>query len=179
MVFQNNQFASCISQVVPSPISGIDYTSQHRFNSGVCAFTLRIERVSPRPPQTSISHQTFRHKSAQADVLASVALRLRWFTPCSTKLVSVTYWASAYAMRKNTDSPKSSASSTSWMRNGSVRKTVTGCPVPAFATKHPTCQAQVRVLTFVRRAVDDQTAIACPSSFVGHCVPWRSPFESW
>ena len=53
----------------------------------VCAFTLRTERLSPKPHQASISRQTLRHKSAHADVLASVALRPRWFTPCSTKLL--------------------------------------------------------------------------------------------
>ena len=51
----------------------------------VCALTLRTERFSPRAPQTSISHQTSRHQSAHADVLASVAERPRWLTPCSLK----------------------------------------------------------------------------------------------
>ena len=39
-------------------------------------------RVSPKPLQASISHQTSRHTSAHADVLASVASRPRWSTPC-------------------------------------------------------------------------------------------------
>ena len=39
----------------------------------VCAVTLRTERLLPKPPQASMSRQTSRHRSAQADVLASVA----------------------------------------------------------------------------------------------------------
>ena len=62
-------------------------------------------------------------------------IRPRWLTPCSTKLPSVTCWAGARAMHKNMKSPKSSAPSTSWMKNGSVPETVTGCPVLVFATK--------------------------------------------
>ena len=78
----HNQLASRISQVVPSPIIGSDHTSQHRFRSGV-----GVAQAS----QASISHQTSSHKSAHADVLASVAFRPRWSTRCSTKLLSVTY----------------------------------------------------------------------------------------
>ena len=47
--------------------------------------SLRTKRLSPRPPEASISHQTSRHKSAHADVLASVAERPRWLTPCPKK----------------------------------------------------------------------------------------------
>ena len=133
-VFQNYQLAGSIGQVVPSPIIGRDDASQHRLRSGVQIHLAGTERFSPSPPQASISHQTSRHKSAHADVLASVAERPHWLTPCSTKLLSVTYWAGARAMRKNMKSPKSSAPSTSWMRNGSVPNTVTGCPVLVFAT---------------------------------------------
>ena len=70
-------------------LSSAVFTPASTASGVVCAFTLRTERVSPRPLQASISHQTLRHKSAQADVLASVAFHPRWFTPCSTKLLSV------------------------------------------------------------------------------------------
>ena len=52
------------------------------------------------------------------------------------KLLSVTYCAGARAMRKNMKRPKSSAPSTSWMRNGSVQETVMGCPALVFATRY-------------------------------------------
>ena len=57
-----------------------------------------------------------------------------------------------------------------------------GLPGVRIRHRTPTCRAQVRISPFASRAVavDDsceQTSIACPSSFVGHCVPWRSPYE--
>ena len=51
-------------------------------------------RLSPKPPQASIS----RHMSAHTSVLASVAFRPRWLTPRSTKLLSVTYRARVRVM---------------------------------------------------------------------------------
>ena len=82
-----------------------------------------IEVVAQPSSQASISRQTLRHKSAHADAPTSVALRPRWFTPGSTKLLSVTYGAGARAMRRNMKRPKSFAPSTSWMRKGSVPET--------------------------------------------------------
>ena len=70
-------------------------TSAHTVSGAVCALTFCTERLSPKPPQASISRHKSSHKSAHAHVLASVAFRPRWLTPCSTKLLSVTYCASA------------------------------------------------------------------------------------
>ena len=56
--------------------------------------------------------------------------------------------------------------------------------LPGARVRHriPTCHAQVRVVALVSRAiaVDDpcvQTAVAHPSRFIGHGVPWRPPFR--
>ena len=135
-----------------------------------------MERLSPQPYHASISRQTSRHKSAHADVLASVAFRPRWLTPCSTKLLSVTYCASARNAKKHEKSEELCTINIldeERQRSGACVRHQT-----------PTCHTQVCVLTFAGRAVavDDsceQTAVACPSSFVRHGKPWRSPFEGW
>ena len=75
------------------------------------------------------------------------------------------------------NSPKRSA--------GEERKRSGDCDgLPGVRVRHQTttCHALVRILPFVGRAVavddsNEQTAIACPSSFVAHCVSWRSPLE--
>ena len=119
-VFKNHQPASRTSQVIPKPVVGSGHTSQH----------LGTERVS-----------------AQTDVLASLAFRPRWFTPCSTKLLSVTYCAGACAIRRrNMKRPKSSEErQRSRDRNG----------LPRARVRHqtPACHAQVCVLSFTSRAI--------------------------
>ena len=51
-VFQNHQFASCVSKVVPSPILGRDYASQHRFRSSVCLHLAHGEVVTRHRSRT-------------------------------------------------------------------------------------------------------------------------------
>ena len=73
----------------------------------VCAFTSRTETSSPKPPShpCPTSHQltTILANSPHADAQASVALRPRWFAPCSTTLLSVTCCSSTRAMRTKHD----------------------------------------------------------------------------
>ena len=100
----------------------------------------QILKIAAGPSHRVSSHRLSqsRHKSAHADASASVALRPRWFTPCSTKLLSATYCATTRAMRRNMKRRNYSAPSTSWMQKGSVPETKTGCLAPVLATNsHP------------------------------------------
>ena len=96
-VLQNHQLASRVSHVAASPVISRDHTSQHRF-MGV-RLDLALRKVIAQALSGIGSRQTTHERSAHADGLASTASRPRWFTPCSTKLLSVTYSASARALR--------------------------------------------------------------------------------
>ena len=143
----------------------------------VCYLTLRTERFSPRPPQTSISHQTSRHKSAHADVLASVAELNK--TPIRDILGRRTCDAQEH------EKPEELCSVDVLDEERQRSRDCYGLSSSARVRHQtPTCHAQVGVVALVGRAitVDDpseQTAVACPSCFVGHGVPWQSLSEGW
>ena len=54
-VFQNNQFPSCISRVLPGPIISSDDTSQHRFRSGVRLHLVHREGVVQASPGINLA----------------------------------------------------------------------------------------------------------------------------